>query len=297
MKLHYLFTRVVVATTLNGLLRVAMARTAVFALASFALVPTTLAQEAARWFQVEISIFSYTNFDTDAERWEAIRQAPTLLPSARQLIRMSDELALSSWSAEEATGGPLTVQAQNFQTQNDLPLAAPVQPGPAPFRAENSFRLPDIARDAFVVLPNSEHDFLDTNRTLERSPSHRLLFHAAWRQPVRQSARSTAIMVSGGNNDGANHEMEGSVRFRFNPNEDRVVIDARIWIEDPAADATVEYPFIQLIQSRDMRSNEFHYLDHPSLGIVVQVKPYTVPPLETASGLNDATTVTTPPTQ
>ena len=35
----------------------------------------------------------------------------------------------------------------------------------------------------------------------------------------------------------------------------------------------------QMLQSRAMRSNEFHYMDHPALGIVVQVEPYEVPAL------------------
>ncbi|MFT4748529.1 MAG: hypothetical protein ACI9E4_000193 [Pseudohongiellaceae bacterium] len=35
----------------------------------------------------------------------------------------------------------------------------------------------------------------------------------------------------------------------------------------------------QMLQSRAMRSNEFHYMDHPALGIVVQVEPYEVPDL------------------
>ena len=30
-------------------------------------------------------------------------------------------------------------------------------------------------------------------------------------------------------------------------------------------------------QSRDMRSTEFHYLDHPALGIVITVEPYELP--------------------
>ncbi|MFT6093254.1 MAG: hypothetical protein ACJA2Q_001147 [Pseudohongiellaceae bacterium] len=34
-----------------------------------------------------------------------------------------------------------------------------------------------------------------------------------------------------------------------------------------------------MLQSRAMRSNEFHYMDHPALGIVVQVEPYEVPAL------------------
>jgi len=33
----------------------------------------------------------------------------------------------------------------------------------------------------------------------------------------------------------------------------------------------------QLKQSRDMRSGEFHYLDHPALGLVILVTPYDLP--------------------
>jgi hypothetical protein len=34
-----------------------------------------------------------------------------------------------------------------------------------------------------------------------------------------------------------------------------------------------------------MRSNEFHYLDHPALGIVIMVEPYQVPKLPLFDGL------------
>ena len=32
-------------------------------------------------------------------------------------------------------------------------------------------------------------------------------------------------------------------------------------------------------QSREMRSTEFHYIDHPAMGIVILVEPIEVPPL------------------
>ncbi|MGI9251611.1 MAG: CsiV family protein [Pseudohongiellaceae bacterium] len=38
-----------------------------------------------------------------------------------------------------------------------------------------------------------------------------------------------------------------------------------------------------LKQQRLMRSEEFHYLDHPALGLVIQVTPYELPPLPTSS--------------
>ena len=32
-------------------------------------------------------------------------------------------------------------------------------------------------------------------------------------------------------------------------------------------------------QSREMRSTEFHYIDHPAMGIVILVEPIEIPPL------------------
>lgn len=40
-----------------------------------------------------------------------------------------------------------------------------------------------------------------------------------------------------------------------------------------------------MLQNRAMRSNEFHYMDHPALGIVVQVEPYEVPALPESGGI------------
>ena len=39
-------------------------------------------------------------------------------------------------------------------------------------------------------------------------------------------------------------------------------------------------------QTRDMRSREFHYLDHPALGLVILVEPYEIPdPISDSSNL------------
>ncbi len=53
-------------------------------------------------------------------------------------------------------------------------------------------------------------------------------------------------------------------------------------LANPAADEPVYAPRIiyQLQQSREMRSDEFHYVDHPALGLIVTVLPYEVPPLQ-----------------
>jgi hypothetical protein len=42
-----------------------------------------------------------------------------------------------------------------------------------------------------------------------------------------------------------------------------------------------------MLQDRAMRSNEFHYMDHPALGIVVQVEQYELPALPVAKNVED----------
>ena len=106
--------------------------------------------------------------------------------------------------------------------------------------------------------------------------------------------------------------MQGSITIRFNDNADRVVIDANLWLAEfrlvaaadddwklpsvptgadiqidsaPADEAALEYQLtrvFQFKQSRDMRSREFHYLDHPAMGLVILVEPYQVPPMPLA---------------
>ena len=45
-------------------------------------------------------------------------------------------------------------------------------------------------------------------------------------------------------------------------------------------------PFYHLLQTRRMRSNELHYLDHPVLGVLVLITPFGISEPETASPLN-----------
>lgn len=227
-----------------------------------------LAQQE-RWFQVEISIFTQEGFNLDGpgadhERWPQDVGSVRYPRNLRKLATLTDALRLSDWSA---------VMPGEPDADSDNPIPALI--GPRRFAPATELALPDITRDAFLRLPRTEHEFTDTNRALANSASHRLLYHAAWRQVVRQPAISPSVAVSGGRLFSDRHELEGSVRFRFNPNEDRVVIDADIWlIKD---DTMTQGKLLRMQQSRDMRSNEFHYLDHPALGIVVMVKPYERP--------------------
>ncbi len=183
--------------------------------------------------------------------------------------------------------------------------------GPQPATSDSGFRFFDLQRDSFLQLPAGQSDFQQTNRALRRSSDHRLLFHGLWRQPVLDPGFATPIFISGGESYGEYQELMGSLEIGFNEGRTRVVIDADLWLgeftsippleteisgsaqwniplppealrEQSISDSEQEsryYPsrVYHMQQSREMRSTEFHYLDHPALGIVVMVEPYELP--------------------
>ena len=282
----------------------------------FSAQPAT-AQNPERWFQVEISIFSNESLaDRDEEQWQADRLELDYPNRIQRLQQLSDLLLIEDLMVEQS-GQP--------QPGNQLQDTA----GPEPFvvastpearKQVGDFRFFDFQRDSFVQLPASESNFQQTNRALERTADHRLLFHGLWRQPLRDPNQATAIYIEGGLQYGEQHELQGNITLRFNDSRDRIVIDTDLWLAEFSATANTEedwqlpsvpeqmkienivnLPGIenllgrnnnQLVnyginrvfhmqQSRDMRSTEFHYMDHPAMGLVILVEPYEVPAIPT----------------
>ena len=259
-----------------------------------------------RWFQIEVSIFS-NEFAEDqfSERFTPDRLALAYPSRVQRLDRLITLFAMPE--LEDRLRGETRLPALEDTVIDPLQQLL-MNTGPAPRARLLDFRLPDMERDAFVQLPPAQSDFQQTNRALERSPDNRLLFHGLWRQPVLDPRQAVAVLVEGGRRFADQYELQGSLTLRFNPGQDRVVIDSNLWlvefqtgnnideqwqlpalpralrrtpaISDGQTDASGSYHvtrIIQFQQSRDMRSNEFHYLDHPALGLVVSVKPYDLP--------------------
>ena len=260
----------------------------------------SLAQE--RWFQIELSIFSNENIeDRNAESWLPSDYELNYPENMRKLSLLTD-LFLSDHNLDDrssvtgsASQEEIDAMIRNDQLKNIRPRIK---------STESNFKLFDFSRDDFTQLSPVDSDFQQTNRTLERSSDHRLLYHGLWRQAVRRSSNAVPIYIEGGLRYGDNHELQGSVTIRFNENEDRVVVDTHIWLIEYSIvkDSSSEWKLPQIPesirresrensssltyfpnnvyimdQSREMRSNEFHYLDHPALGLVISVKPYSVP--------------------
>ena len=267
---------------------------------SFLINSYSFAQE--RWFQIELSIFSNENTEgRNAESWLPNDYELNYPKNMRKLSLLTD-LFLSDHNLDGRLGVPgsasqeeIDAMIRNDQLKNIRPRIK---------STESNFKLFDFSRDEFTQLSPVDSDFQQTNRTLERSSDHRLLYHGLWRQAVRQSSNAVPIYIEGGLRYGDNHELQGSVTIRFNENEDRVVVDTHIWLIEYSIvkDSSSEWELPQIPesirvesrensssltyfpnnvyvmeQSREMRSNEFHYLDHPALGLVISVKPYSVP--------------------
>ena len=279
---------------------------------SLCLAPASLAQDGSRWFQIELSIFSNESpVDRDEERWQADRTALAYPEKLRQLDQLSELLLIEQLklppleATTEAANNPVEELTQE-QINREITLAT----GPTALRSTATsapFRFYDLNRDSFLQLPASASNFQQTNQALGRSADHRLLFHGLWRQPLVGQAAAMPLYIHGGLQYGEQHELQGSITLRFNDNADRVVVDANFWLTEfstltapkndwqlPAIPATVDIQIesapassdgleytaarvFQFKQSRDMRSTEFHYLDHPAMGLVIMVEPYDVP--------------------
>ena len=283
-----------------------------------------------RWFQVEVSIFTNEFIEDRNSEFSSPERLRLAYPDIiREFSELSDFFQIgdltSAMRSEPNSREPDTAALIEIAASDDSEkqLAASLV-GPFPALPHGNLRLPDHARDAYLFLPDSQSDFQTTNSRLDQSPANRLLFHGVWRQPVVGTSRAESLVIRGGTQYGQHHELEGSITIRFNENEDRVVIDTNLWLSEftrsaveqnwtlPLAGETgvqrsssrqgSDYNIrriVQMQQSRDMRSTEFHYLDHPSLGLVISVFPYDLPPaapafnLELQEPLND-TPVTSP---
>jgi hypothetical protein len=276
-------------------------------------------QTSQRWFQIEVSIFSNESLaDRDEERWQTESNELNYPNPLRRLGQLSDLLITEQMIAdaiaesseqdslstkEEAT---IEIDAEALAAIERLAQILPT--GPQPASTEGEFKFPDFLRDPHLQLTPDNSDFEQTNRALERSAEHRLLFHGLWRESVADPADAIPLYVQGGLRFDDQYELQGAITLRFNENRDRLVIDSNLWLTEYSASADFESEWqlpaipeamktdldsltrdeqglqyginriFHMEQSREMRSNQFHYIDHPAIGIVILVKPIDVPP-------------------
>ena len=264
----------------------------------------TQAQGFERWFQVELTIFSNESSpDRERENWQPGTQELAWPENMVRLIHPVELLMLESFTTETDNEANSAGSNTDSDTAANPDLSRLRDTGPFPLRESGGFRFPDLQREAFIALPASLSDFRQTNQALERSPQYRILYHGLWRQPVGDVGTARPMLIAGGSEFPPHRELQGSVALEFNANRDRVVLFAELWFtefggdggdgdiawklpglpeeltgNDTLADAPAIRRIYTLRQQRELRSGEFHYLDHPAFGVVAQIRPWDVPP-------------------
>jgi len=131
-------------------------------------------------------------------------------------------------------------------------------------------------------------------RRVETRAGGRVLFHGRWLQSVPPRETPLSVMLPDGVHTGAGKELSGSVavtlgrylhfRTALNyvaPALGAIPMQVALSPEGealPVDDIEGFGPgFMTLAQSRRMRSEELHYLDHPKLGVVVRIDPISIP--------------------
>jgi hypothetical protein len=141
--------------------------------------------------------------------------------------------------------------------------------------------------DSFLLAPDASR--------IQRRGLGRPLYHGAWIQVVPPREAPEPILIQAGNRltSPSVHELEGTVdvtlgrylHFRADLSFHAPALGAepvRVALAadgTPGAAAPEAPPFrhMRLAESRRMRSEEVHYLDHPKLGVLVRIDPVELP--------------------
>ena len=266
----------------------------------------TFSYDGNRWYEIEVSIFANESTSTSNELLISDSSNLVFPESLRVLVPATSSYQVDFVETDSqadlvempaALLQPLAQMDELIESKIDHERVI----GPVFFSGESSFQLTDFERTPFIALGDEAAHFLDYNEDLQNSSDHRLLFHAVWRQPVMNRIQSTPILVTGGESFQGHFELEGNLRFSYNIN--RVDVEANLWIIEFAETGNPNSVFWQLPplpemnddddntdngavaandisfmnEVRSMISNELYYLDHPDIGMLVQIRPYRLP--------------------
>lgn len=275
-----------------------------------------LSYDGRRWYDVEVSIF--TNDVPGGTRSEipvARKLTATYLPRLRELQTRSSAFLIPFPEDQAPVEPPLLPAAVPAMPEPEAPM---VVMGPIYSPAiRDSFKITDFDRDPFVDLDTRASQFGSMNRDIDGAPDHRLLWHKVWRQPIEARGQMPAVFVLGGELRGMHGELEGSLRLVDNAGG--AMLDINVWLNEfnagtgaapqPAAEDAWKIPELafppeltavapdptpwelsavwQLAQTRELGVNQLYYLDHPAIGVLIQVRPYVLPPPVIAEGQGD----------
>lgn len=177
--------------------------------------------------------------------------------------------AVQAQPAERVYEVELVVFRQAEPTGTDAELR-PLDPPPP--EAEQVVSLRREGGDAaYSLLEPNQLKLAGVVQSLRQSRYYEPLLHIGWRQPGLGEKEAAAVAVPLQWQpwaNGSTPDLFGLVRF-YRERYMHVAVDLRYRL--PEVDG--EVPTLVQRQSRRVNANELHYLDHPGLGVLVQVRP------------------------
>jgi hypothetical protein len=269
-----------------------------FIIAIALLLPHTVAAQSARWFQVELLVFSDST-GANAEQWEA---TPDLdYPGASHFLV---DPARAKNDARQHSGGSRVDES-----------------------GQQSLTASRAGKGSFTTLPRTQLAFRGKAPYMQKTGRYRILFHEAWVQPIGSRSRALPIVLDRSGDEMQWPELQGPIKLYLSR---YLHLETNLWMNtdgeylhgtwsmpppplgplsgivekpihnkpDPVAAVNVYdlhtqqeplrleeesdeelgpvYPFRHAVlhkQKRRMRSGEVHYIDHPMLGVIVKVTP------------------------
>lgn len=143
---------------------------------------------------------------------------------------------------------------------------------------------------AYRALSRGELGAAGVSQRLSRAGGYEVLLHAGWRQP---GADARAVFLSSepagaaplpGSVTPHQTGVEGSVRVRGHR---PLVVDLDLVSYESGTP-------IRITASRNLKLRELTYIDHPLVGVLIQVSPYQSPELNPASAVAPAAEIVRP---
>lgn len=225
------------------------------------------------------------------------------------LLASTSVLAEDSWFRVEviifANQDPAALSAEKWPEIHAIPESnriAPLAQAPTADTASENIA-------PFSLLPKEQFNLTAERQQLQRSSQYRVLYHNGWYQPVAQTRKPKQIKINAGEIlDNGMHELEGYLAvgrgryLHFRPDiylsktvnnadqgstpltastatPDTVNTTASAALSSASTAAASLFPVVpeiltvNLNQARRMRSEELHYIDHPLMGILIEVLP------------------------
>ena len=288
--------------------------------------------EAPTWYEIEILIFSRNQPDPEhSEYWNRYLKLeyPSKLLALDTKLKRSEINYIQAAKKPETTPGSLSSEQINPESlQNEKPDLIPDYPPYANLGTKRSSlnqaksrisksgqyqnlyharwvqplvnkqnTLPILIQagkryghqyelEGTISVSVSRYLHIDTNLWLSSFTENQILMETWWLNDANEKS-STPLIVNYQETEAKQCNQHFNTHVDINGDSNKTAIQS-----DGKTDYIVSQ-IAQLKQSRRMRSNEIHYLDHPLYGIIITAKPYKLPqasiPENSSFSTNEAT--------